>query len=214
MRRAVDHQHVELTFQFVHLAGDAPAGERADIRLLRSVRQRAADLRPGGEAGLRVDVEQHHAAPGLRPGHRQMGGQRGLAGPALLLRDGDDPCAHDLPPAVFRVRSCCTATNTITRHGLDAAAALRHGFAAMPEPVRILPANDAAIDEAAALLRAGRLVAFPTETVYGLGGDATDDRAVAAIFAAKGRPSFNPLISHVPDVERARELALFTPLAE
>lgn len=84
----------------------------------------------------------------------------------------------------------------------------------MTEPVRILPATDAAIDEAAALLRAGRLVAFPTETVYGLGGDATDDRAVAAIFAAKGRPSFNPLISHIPDVARARELALFTPLAE
>lgn len=84
----------------------------------------------------------------------------------------------------------------------------------MTEPVRILPATDAAIDEAAVLLRAGRLVAFPTETVYGLGGDATDDRAVAAIFAAKGRPSFNPLISHLPDVAGARELALFTPLAE
>ena len=84
----------------------------------------------------------------------------------------------------------------------------------MTEPVRIVPATDAAIDEAAALLRAGQLVAFPTETVYGLGGDATDDRAVAAIFAAKGRPIFNPLISHLPDVARARELALFTPLAE
>ncbi|RKQ68064.1 L-threonylcarbamoyladenylate synthase [Oceanibaculum indicum] len=84
----------------------------------------------------------------------------------------------------------------------------------MTEAIRILPTTDAAIDEAAALLRAGRLVAFPTETVYGLGGDATDDRAVAAIFAAKGRPSFNPLISHIPDVARARELALFTPLAE
>lgn len=84
----------------------------------------------------------------------------------------------------------------------------------MTEPVRIVPATDAAIDEAAALLRASQLVAFPTETVYGLGGDATDDRAVAAIFAAKGRPSFNPLISHLPDVARARELALFTPLAE
>ena len=84
----------------------------------------------------------------------------------------------------------------------------------MTEPVRILPATDTAIAEAAALLYAGQLVAFPTETVYGLGGDATDDRAVAAIFAAKGRPSFNPLISHVPDVERARELAVFTPLAE
>ena len=84
----------------------------------------------------------------------------------------------------------------------------------MTESVRILPATDAAIAEAAALLCAGQLVAFPTETVYGLGGDATGDRAVAALFAAKGRPSFNPLISHLPDVARARELALFTPLAE
>jgi L-threonylcarbamoyladenylate synthase len=55
--------------------------------------------------------------------------------------------------------------------------------------------------EAAALLRAGELVAFPTETVYGLGGDAWNGRAVAAIFAAKGRPHFNPLICHFPSAE-------------
>lgn len=59
------------------------------------------------------------------------------------------------------------------------------------------------ITAAAALLRAGRLVAFPTETVYGLGGAATDDTAVARIFEAKGRPSFNPLIVHVPDLAAA-----------
>jgi L-threonylcarbamoyladenylate synthase len=56
------------------------------------------------------------------------------------------------------------------------------------------------------LLRAGRLVAFPTETVYGLGGDATDDRAVASIFAAKGRPMFNPLIVHLPDADAVARL--------
>jgi L-threonylcarbamoyladenylate synthase len=71
--------------------------------------------------------------------------------------------------------------------------------------------------EAAALLRAGALVAFPTETVYGLGADARDGRAVAAVFAAKGRPEFNPLICHFASAEaafeevaadaRARELA-------
>lgn len=66
-----------------------------------------------------------------------------------------------------------------------------------------------AIARAAALLRAGKLVAFPTETVYGLGGDATDDDAVAAIFAAKGRPQFNPLIAHVADVATAEKLAVF-----
>ena len=63
------------------------------------------------------------------------------------------------------------------------------------------------IGEAARALRAGKLVAFPTETVYGLGGDATNDRAVAAIFAAKGRPSFNPLIVHVSSAAAAGQFA-------
>lgn len=71
-----------------------------------------------------------------------------------------------------------------------------------------LPAEAAGIAEAARLLRAGRLVAFPTETVYGLGGDATDARAVAAIFAAKRRPRFNPLIAHVPEAEAAFEIGM------
>jgi L-threonylcarbamoyladenylate synthase len=66
---------------------------------------------------------------------------------------------------------------------------------------RLLPATAAA--EAAALLRGGALVAFPTETVYGLGADATDGRAVAAVFAAKGRPRFNPLICHYAEAEAA-----------
>jgi L-threonylcarbamoyladenylate synthase len=68
---------------------------------------------------------------------------------------------------------------------------------------RRLPADPAGIAEAAALLRAGGLVAFGTETVYGLGGDATNGRAVAAIFAAKGRPHFNPLICHFPTADAA-----------
>ena len=69
--------------------------------------------------------------------------------------------------------------------------------------------DPAAIEAAAACLRHGGLVAFPTETVYGLGADATDDRAVARIFEAKGRPRFNPLIVHVADVRAAAELAVF-----
>lgn len=64
---------------------------------------------------------------------------------------------------------------------------------------KIVQPDTKAVAEAAALLRAGKLVAFPTETVYGLGGDATNDQAVAAIYAAKGRPQFNPLIIHVAD---------------
>lgn len=70
------------------------------------------------------------------------------------------------------------------------------------------------VARAAEVLRGGGLVAFPTETVYGLGGDARDDRAVARIFDAKGRPRFNPLIVHVPDVAAAREVALFDARAE
>ena len=73
----------------------------------------------------------------------------------------------------------------------------------------IVPADEAAIGRAAGLLRTGRLVAFPTETVYGLGADATDERAVADIFAAKGRPHFNPLIVHVPELAMAEALAEF-----
>src|ERR1700719_3317909 len=73
----------------------------------------------------------------------------------------------------------------------------------------IVPASDSAITRAARLLRDGELVAFPTETVYGLGGDATSDRAVARIFAAKGRPRFNPLILHVSGLAGAEPLAVF-----
>ncbi|HLO79190.1 MAG TPA: L-threonylcarbamoyladenylate synthase [Magnetospirillum sp.] len=69
----------------------------------------------------------------------------------------------------------------------------------LPAPAEIEPASPAAIALGGEMLRQGRLVAFPTETVYGLGADATNDRAVAAIFEAKGRPSFNPLIVHVAE---------------
>lgn len=71
----------------------------------------------------------------------------------------------------------------------------------------MLSPDDAGIARAAELLRAGELVAFPTETVYGLGGDAWSDRAVAKIYAAKGRPSFNPLIVHLPDLAAAEDFA-------
>lgn len=77
----------------------------------------------------------------------------------------------------------------------------------------IVKATDDAIRTAAQRLRAGDLVAFPTETVYGLGADATNGRAVAAVFAAKGRPSFNPLIVHVADHAHAAAIARMTPLA-
>lgn len=76
-------------------------------------------------------------------------------------------------------------------------------------------ADPQAVEQAADLLAAGALVAFPTETVYGLGARADDDAAVAAIFAAKGRPADHPLIVHVSDAEQARQFAATWPaLAE
>jgi L-threonylcarbamoyladenylate synthase len=77
-------------------------------------------------------------------------------------------------------------------------------------PAAILPANTPdAIEAAARALRAGQLVAFPTETVYGLGADAGSDAAVAAIYAAKGRPSHNPLIVHLPSAAEATRFGAF-----
>ncbi|MEO1000505.1 MAG: L-threonylcarbamoyladenylate synthase, partial [Pseudomonadota bacterium] len=72
-----------------------------------------------------------------------------------------------------------------------------------------LAADEEGIARAAAHLAAGRLVAFPTETVYGLGADARNARAVAEVFAAKGRPRFNPLIAHVESLAAAEEIAVF-----
>ncbi|HEY1475216.1 MAG TPA: L-threonylcarbamoyladenylate synthase [Pseudolabrys sp.] len=71
-----------------------------------------------------------------------------------------------------------------------------------------------AVEAAAACLAAGGLVAFPTETVYGLGADAGNGEAIARLYAAKGRPSFNPLIAHVGSIEAARRLARFDAAAE
>jgi L-threonylcarbamoyladenylate synthase len=77
-----------------------------------------------------------------------------------------------------------------------------------------MPHDPQTIDDAAALIRAGKLCAFATETVYGLGADATNSDAVLAIYQTKGRPRFNPLISHCADMDMARRYARFSPLAE
>ncbi|QCI66162.1 L-threonylcarbamoyladenylate synthase [Phreatobacter stygius] len=81
-------------------------------------------------------------------------------------------------------------------------------------PTRRLSPDATGLAEAGRLLRAGGLVAFPTETVYGLGADATDGRAVAGIYEAKGRPSFNPLIAHVAEIADALALGRFDQHAE
>jgi L-threonylcarbamoyladenylate synthase len=78
----------------------------------------------------------------------------------------------------------------------------------------VLPATPEAIADAARFLKQGGLVAFPTETVYGLGADATNDLAVAAVFSTKGRPSFNPLILHVPGLAAAQRFGLIDARGE
>jgi L-threonylcarbamoyladenylate synthase len=77
----------------------------------------------------------------------------------------------------------------------------------------LLPAGEAAVVAAARALREGGLVAFPTETVYGLGADATNAAAIARLYQAKGRPAFNPLIAHVGDLEAARRIGRFDAAA-
>ena len=83
----------------------------------------------------------------------------------------------------------------------------------MPEATRILTFSDEAIDAAARLIGEGFPVAIATETVYGLAADATNAEAVARIYEAKGRPSFNPLIVHVPDLATAERIGTFNASA-
>ena len=78
----------------------------------------------------------------------------------------------------------------------------------------VVPADDAAITAATQLLMAGQIVAIPTETVYGLAADAQNAEAVARIYAAKGRPDFNPLIVHVRDQKAAEKLGVFNATAQ
>lgn len=82
-----------------------------------------------------------------------------------------------------------------------------------PAPL-ILSASPCDLARAATLLAKGALVAFPTETVYGVGADARDGHAVAAIYTAKGRPAFNPLIVHVPDAATAQRYGVWSDMAE
>jgi L-threonylcarbamoyladenylate synthase len=79
----------------------------------------------------------------------------------------------------------------------------------LPTDTRVMPMGDEAIAEAARLILAGQPVAVPTETVYGLAADATNAEAIARIYAAKGRPSFNPLIVHIPDLAAAERIGRF-----
>lgn len=90
----------------------------------------------------------------------------------------------------------------------------RKGRQPNADRLMILPPTNDNLERAAAALRQGELVAFPTETVYGLGADASNGIAVAAIFELKGRPRFNPLIVHVRDRQSAEKLAYFNEAAD
>src|SRR5436190_23526947 len=79
----------------------------------------------------------------------------------------------------------------------------------MQVETKVLAFSDASIAEGARLILGGEAVAVPTETVYGLAADATNAEAVARIYAAKGRPSFNPLIVHVPNLAAAERIGSF-----
>src|SRR6476660_7305754 len=92
-------------------------------------------------------------------------------------------------------------------------ASLREAMTAEPG-TRVLKADIEAIKAAARCLAAGGLVAFPTETVYGLGADAGNGEAIARLYAAKGRPAFNPLIAHVASTDAASRAGVFTSAAE
>jgi len=92
-------------------------------------------------------------------------------------------------------------------------ASLREAMTAEPG-TRVLSTDGKAIDAAARCLSNGGLVAFPTETVYGLGADAGNGEAIARLYAAKGRPAFNPLIAHVAGADAARTAGVFTGAAE
>src|SRR6185436_6242250 len=81
----------------------------------------------------------------------------------------------------------------------------------MTDAPKVLPADDAAVREAATILRRGGLVAFPTETVYGLGADAENETALRALFAAKGRPADHPVIMHLADASQMENYAAQVP---
>src|SRR5438552_2293982 len=114
------------------------------------------------------------------------------------------------PPSIGRPRSACI----LRRFGSRSASSVGACSMNVDLATRVMQAGASAAAAAAQSLAEGGLVAFPTETVYGLGADACNAKAVARLFAAKGRPRFNPLISHVADPALARRLARFDPAAE
>ena len=98
MRRAVDHHQIVVFGDPLDLFLGPPAGDLTVDQVDLAFEGGGAGLIPAGQAALRVDIDQRHLFSGLHPGHRQMSRESGLAGAALLLRNGDDLTRHDLRP--------------------------------------------------------------------------------------------------------------------
>lgn len=151
-----------------------------------------AGVEPFGRGALGIEIKQKDfRACAIKRGSK-LGRKRGLTSPAFML------CYRDNLAIGF------LGHWPTIKEGLFFFNNIR-----ILRAMRILPATDQALDEAAALIRDGRLVAFPTETVYGLGANALNGEAVARIFAVKGRPSFNPVIAHGSDLAMLENYAVF-----
>jgi L-threonylcarbamoyladenylate synthase len=120
---------------------------------------------------------------------------------------------HHSAEAFQSVFSNCDNFNENARRLRRGFSRCRHERKWEPLVAEVLTCTPEYLDKAAAILRSGGLVAIPTETVYGLAADASNGRAVAAIYEAKGRPSFNPLIAHVADMSMAQTIGMFDPLS-
>ena len=189
-----------------------PIARTYDVEALAAAMRRlAAEARRAGEPGLRAALGDQHR-PGRGAGHRPPLPGRARCGSRVI--DVNDPTgrfhprerrrARPLPRSPgrggHRLRAALLGGTRHPRRLRDAGRAGRGrgGPAGLSAHVRRAE-EPGALVEAAERLRAGGLVAFPTETVYGLGANALDVAAVARIFEAKARPSFDPLIVHVPD---------------
>src|SRR5690606_17651622 len=194
---------------------------------------------PAGRGGVQPAVHRHAGAGHVAPGHSRL---RASGGPGRRARrPGRLPAAHSAGRGAAAARRALGPGDRLgPGRGAAAAAGRRRPLAQRgaapglrrPGPHRAggkgdddgavktrvlktdpLRPDAAVIDEAARIIAAGGLVAFPTETVYGLGADALNGRAVRGIFAAKGRPADNPLIVHVAEPAQLPEVAQHVPEA-
>jgi L-threonylcarbamoyladenylate synthase len=204
------------------IAGLAPE-HRINGRRRRSHRPHGGFQRMRRHYGIRVDVFE----AAFRCHTQDLPHMLGRMGQQQLLLDGPGGLAANGGGKVGRLQHRIDRLDAVDPLGVAGRRFMaqagtvgvnegRHGLGVADAAPRCYSAamtrNDD-IAHAVAVLRQGGLVAFPTETVYGLGADACSNIAVAKVFAAKGRPQFNPLIAHVHDLAAAERLGVFPPLA-